>query len=381
MLQRTRFALMLVALVAAVVATAQPAPFVWRPVVAGVEHTQFTRSTAASDPSVGPWSVNALRLDLSQVRLDVVHALDEAVGLETVSSIAERRGAIAAVNGGYFRTAGSFRGDSTGTLQIDGTLLSEPDRGRMAVGLVRSDSGTRLIFGHVDWEGVVDVGGKKRALEGLNRARGANEVILFTPGFHRTTLTDPSGTEVVVRSGRVSQIREGAGSTPIPADGSVISATGAARQWASTELRRGRKVGLSLRLKPVDPSPTNPWLKAEDILAAGPRLVAAGRVDVTDARERMLPTFASDLHPRTAIASLADGRALLLVVDGRQPTISVGMSLDQLARLLLEFGAVEAMNLDGGGSTVMVVQGKVVSHPSDPTGERPVSDAIIVLPR
>jgi exopolysaccharide biosynthesis protein len=104
-------------------------------------------------------------------------------------------------------------------------------------------------------------------------------------------------------------------------------------------------------------------------------------VDVTDARERMLPTFASDLHPRTAIASLADGRALLLVVDGRQPTISVGMSLDQLARLLLEFGAVEGMNLDGGGSTVMVVQGKVVSHPSDPIGERPVSDAIVVLPK
>jgi hypothetical protein len=382
MLQRTRVAAILIALVAAVAATAQaPAPFIWRPVVAGVEHTQFTRNNGGSGPSAGPWYVNALRLDLSQMRLDVVHALDEAVGLETVSSIAERRGAIAAINGGYFRTTGSFRGDSTGTLQIDGALLSEPDRGRMAVGFVRSGSATRLIFGHVAWEGMVDAGGKKRPLDGLNRARGANEVILFTPGFHRTTLTDPSGTEVVVRSGRVNQIRDGAGSTPIPGDGFVISATGAARQWARAELRRGRKVSLSIRLEPVDPSPSNPWLKAEDILAAGPRLVAAGRVDVTDARERMLPTFATDLHPRTAIASLSDGRALLLVVDGRQPAISIGMSLDQLARLLVEFGAVEAMNLDGGGSTVMVVQGKVVSHPSDPTGERPVSDAIIVQPK
>jgi exopolysaccharide biosynthesis protein len=381
MLQRTRFAVMLVAVVAAVAAAAQPAPFVWRPVVAGVEHTQFTRSSGGSGSSVGPWYVNALRLDLSQVRVDVVHALDEAVGLETVSSIAERRGAIAAINGGYFRTAGSFRGDSTGTLQIDGDLLSEPDRGRMAVGLVRSDKGTRLIFGHVGWQGVVEIGGKKRRLDGLNRARADNEVILFTPAFHRTTLTDPSGTEIVVRSGRVDQIRDSAGSTPIPADGFVLSATGAAREWARAELRRGRKVAVAFGVEPVDASTTNPWLKAEDILAAGPRLVAAGRVDVTDARERMLPTFATDLHPRTAIASLADGRALLLVVDGRQPAISVGMSLDQLARLLLEFGAVEGMNLDGGGSTVMVVQGKVVSHPSDPTGERPVSDAIIVLPR
>ena len=95
----------------------------------------------------------------------------------------------------------------------------------------------------------------------------------------------------------------------------------------------------------------------------------------------MLPSFATDRHPRTAIGVLADGRALLLVVDGRQPALSVGMSLEELAQLLVEFGAVDAINLDGGGSTTMVVDKAIVNRPSDATGERPVSDAIIVRSR
>lgn len=389
----TRLAVsLLVALAAVLSAAGQPTPAVWRTVTVGVEHAQFVRNADAAGAPGGPWSINALRIDLLHVRLDVVHALDEAVGLETVSSIAQRHRALAAINGGYFRTAGTFRGDSTGTLQIDGSLQSEPDRARAAVGFVRNDKlpqpekgaapgqTTRLIFGHVTWEGIVTTSGRSRPLDGINRPRGHNEVILFTPEFHQTTLTDPTGTEVVVRAGRVDQIREGAGSTPIPADGFVLSATGAARHWVRAELGPGTRVSVSLSLKPADPSPSNPWTAAEDIVGAGPKLVTGGRVDITAERETMRPGFATERHPRSAIASLADGRALLLVVDGRQP-LSIGMSLDELARLLIDFGAIEGMNLDGGGSTAMVVQGKVVNHPSDTTGERPVSDAILVLPR
>lgn len=383
MIPRTRLALtLLVAVAGSLSATAQPtSSFVWRTVSAGVEYTDLIRNLDASGGVVGPWSINALRIDLSQVRLDVVHAMDEAIGLETVSSIAQRRGAIAAINGGYFRTTGTFRGDSTGTLQIDGALLSEPDRARAAVGFVRNGKATRLLFGHVVWEAVVEVAGRKRPVDGLNRPRGDSELVVFTPTFHQTTLTDPSGTEVVVRSGRVTQIRERAGSTPIPADGFVLSMTGATQQWARDALRPGVRVGLSMALAPADLSPSNAWLTAEDVLGAGPKIVSGGHVDITFEREKMLPTFSTDRHPRTAIATLADGRALLVVVDGRQPALSVGMSLAELARLLLELGAREAMNLDGGGSTAMVVKGNVVNHPSDATGERPVSDAILVLPR
>ena len=82
---------------------------------------------------------------------------------------------------------------------------------------------------------------------------------------------------------------------------------------------------------------------------------------------------------QSAIARLESGKLLLLTVDGRQPGVSAGMSLNMLADLLLEFGAVEAINLDGGGSTAMVVRDKLANRPSDQTGERPVSDSILVF--
>jgi hypothetical protein len=356
----------------------------WRTVASGVEHAEIVRKGDGANE--GPWTINALRIDLAQVRLDVVHALDAAVGLETTSSMAERRGAIAAINGGYFRTTGTFRGDSTGTLQIDGTLLSEPDRARAAVGFIRSRAGaTQLMFGHVTWEAAIDAGGQKRTLDGVNRPRGADEMVLFTPAFHQTTLTDASGTEIVVRRGRVTEVREEAGSTPIPPDGFVLSVRGAAREWAREHLRRRARVKVSAALKPADgvaagERAKNPWSTAEDVVGGGPKIVTAGRVDITLEREKVQPSFSTTRHPRTAIASLPGNKALLVVVDGRQPAISVGMSLDELARLMIELGAIDAINLDGGGSSTMTIGGKVVNHPSDLTGERPVSDAILVLP-
>jgi exopolysaccharide biosynthesis protein len=117
------------------------------------------------------------------------------------------------------------------------------------------------------------------------------------------------------------------------------------------------------------------------VIGGGPQLIKDGRVAITNAAEKILPSFVSDGHPRTAIARLKSGQVLLLTVDGRQPGESIGMSLTMLAELLIEFGAVDAINLDGGGSTAMVIRNKLVNNPSDATGERPVSDAILVYPR
>ena len=94
--------------------------------------------------------------------------------------------------------------------------------------------------------------------------------MLFTPAFHRTTLTDGTGTEVVVRAGKVVEILEG-GSTMIPADGVVISATGAKRLWVREALPVGTTVSISTYLTPVNTG-DNPWTRAEDIVGGGPKL-------------------------------------------------------------------------------------------------------------
>jgi exopolysaccharide biosynthesis protein len=347
----------------------------------GVEYGQTVSGEASKDELTGPWLINVIRVDLTRAKLKVVHAMDEGVGLETVSSLAARYGAVAATNGGYFRVGGTYRGDSIGLLFLDGALISEPYNERADFGLIEDGNKTNLVFGHLKFSGKISFGSKTHVVNGLNRPLLADELIIFTSKFHRTTLTNPDGLEVVVRSGRVISIGDLKGSSSIPADGYVISAVGKARGWLKNNLRKGSRITFSWQLSSIEPADTTDWLRASSLLGGGPQLIRAGKVAITDKQEKMSAGFATDRHPRTAIAKLESGKVLLVTVDGRQPGVSVGMSLYMLAELLLELETVEAMNLDGGGSTTMIVHNKIVNKPSDQTGERPVSDAILIFPK
>jgi exopolysaccharide biosynthesis protein len=91
-------------------------------------------------------------------------------------------------------------------------------------------------------------------------------------------------------------------------------------------------------------------------------------------------SFVARRHPRTLAGMRRDGTLLLVTVDGRRPGWSDGVTLPEAARLMRALGGRDALNFDGGGSSTMTVRGRVVGRPSDPTGERPVSDALVVLP-
>lgn len=112
------------------------------------------------------------------------------------------------------------------------------------------------------------------------------------------------------------------------------------------------------------------------IVGGFPELLDGG-IRVGDLEVGDRPDFAAARHPRTAVGFDAGAGVLwLVVVDGRQMPHSAGMSLPELAELFLALGVAEALNLDGGGSSVMTVDGQVVSTPSDPTGERPVGNSL-----
>jgi exopolysaccharide biosynthesis protein len=347
----------------------------------GIEYGQTAAGRQSKDERTGPWLINVVKIDLSRARLKVVHALDEGVGLETVSSLAARYGAVAATNGGYFRVNGTYRGECVGLLMLDGKLISEPHNDREEFGLINNGAATEVVFGHLRFSGQISVNSSKRAVQGLNRPVAPDEIVLFTPEFHRTTLTGTEGIEVVVRKNRVVAIRDLKGSSEIPADGYVIAAVGKSREWVKEHLHQGSRVTYDWHLNSIEPGDDKKWQRASTILGGGPQLIKDGKVAITNAQEKITPAFVNEGHPRTAIAKLASGKLLLVTVDGRQPSESIGMSLTSLADLLLELGAVEAMNLDGGGSTTMVIQNKLVNKPSDQTGERPVSDAILVFPK
>ncbi|HXL03226.1 MAG TPA: phosphodiester glycosidase family protein [Bacillota bacterium] len=122
------------------------------------------------------------------------------------------------------------------------------------------------------------------------------------------------------------------------------------------------------------------WLEEGVVYAVGggPRLVKDGKVYVTAAQEQFKPDVAGGRAPRTGVGVTYDGNLLLVAVTGRQAYHSIGVTLEELANIMLELGAKDAMNLDGGGSSTMVVRDFVMNTPSDGR-ERKVADAILVF--
>jgi hypothetical protein len=349
----------------------------------GIEYAEVTREIDKQ-----PVRMNLLRLDLTKVRLDVAHAMDAAIGTEKTSSIATRHGAFAAINAGFFRLDDSiFAGDPVGVLMIDQKLLSESTNNRVVLGIENAINKTSISIGHIGLFAEVKMGKSSLQLSGINRQRKDNEVLLYTPEFHRTTLTSSDGVEIIVRAGRVVQIAKDKGSSRIPQDGFVISASGNKQEKFLGLTMVGAKISIvQLSTEFIthlshEPDPSVFGIgNFQDMIAGVPQLIKNDKIDITWEQEKSSKSFVETRHPRTAVAKLKDGKFLMITVDGRSES-SGGIGLYDLAALLLEFGATDAMNLDGGGSTTMFLDGKVVNHPSDKEGERKVSDAILVFPR
>jgi hypothetical protein len=362
------------------------------------------RSSAQLTPAVrwtrisregGPWRLNVVSI-APGTQVQVVPA-GAATGMRTrPSALSRRLAGVAAVNGGYF----AADGNPAGVLASAGALLSEPVGGRSALTLGAERRVSALRFA-----GAVTVDGADRLLDGVNRPPGLvpacggrggdrpterpdaattctdpSELVLFTPQWG--SRAPRAGFHAVVRGGVVSAL----GRRAIPQDGFVLAATGRAARF----LRETAVVGAEAQQDLALETPRGPL--ADEALAGvvggGPRLLAGGRIRVRAGAEGFSPlsapwfygSFVAARHPRTLAGLRSDGTLLLVTVDGRRPGWSAGVSLPEAARVMRALGAREALNLDGGGSTAMTVRGRVVSRPSDSTGERPVSDALVVLP-
>ncbi|HLU99855.1 MAG TPA: phosphodiester glycosidase family protein [Acidobacteriota bacterium] len=328
-----------------------------------------------------PLSVHVLRIDPKEVSIVAERALGEGVGRETVSEIGKRKGALAAINGGFFRIGGSYDGEPLGILKVGEQWFSEPTIPRGAIGWTR-DAG-RVVIDRVAMSWWVKVGSDSVAVDGINRPRGLNKIILYTPEFHETTMSSSSGREVIIERGLVRKIVAG-GNSPIPDDGYVLS-IGPQAEVDFSIFQPGKQAEVSYRFVPDDPTSSEEefheeWSQMDYIVGGTPLLMRNNQIIHDFSIERVESSFVEKRHPRSAIGILNDKRWVMVVVDGRQPTTSMGMSLPELALFMQSLGCTDALNLDGGGSSTLYLQGQVVSAPSDLMGERPVSDAILVIP-
>ena len=336
---------------------------------------------AIVDPS-GPFAIHLVTVHLAAIStIDLVLATDVLPGLETTSSMARRRAAVVAVNGDYGDP--SQAGRPVHAYAQDGRLLQTP-RGR-GNNVAVNDQETAVFMGPPTVQVVAETArtGVRLVVQQVNRgAPAGDEVALFTPEGATLERPPADATSVRLRTAGPPSIRtdgwvetayavEATGSLggQVPAGTVVLSTppTGAPASVIGT-LQPGEQVTVAWTFAS--------WPGVLDVVGGNPTLVKngkvqSGNVDGTTPFHRR--------NPRTGLGSTADGLLLVATVDGRRPGHSVGMSLREFAELFVRLGARAAINLDGSGSTTMVVNGAVVNRVSDPQ-ERKVPCALLVLP-
>ena len=329
-----------------------------RDIGGGLSFTRVRKGT-----SHGPVQMFLARIDPDQGwRLRVSPGGANVLQRARPSKLARSRRALIGVNGGFFADDGA----AVGAVLVDGEWLRLPWRARTAIAF-RPDGQARIGNLQVR-SSVVFSGGLELPIRDLNGWPDNGEITALTKRFGHYFKLRPGEMAVVVRK-NIVQAKPGGGGVPIYADGFTLVASGGARLWLD-KIVRGERAQLNL----VAPG----WSGFTNALGGGPRLVKNGRIEVTDIQENFREDVRIGLGPRTALGIDKYGRYILLVVDGRQGFYSSGLTLRELAATMQKFGAVDAMNLDGGGSTAMTVRGAVVNKPSDGE-ERPVSTILLVM--
>ncbi|HZF87029.1 phosphodiester glycosidase family protein [Streptomyces sp.] len=389
-----------------------------------VQHTSEDGHT-----TTGPWSLDVLVIDPARFRGRLRSELTTGIvpGRETTSSVARRTGALAAVNAGYFVIGGDRTtpgnwvagtdGDPAGVSVVGGDLVSEAVNGRPAL-IVPTGSGRNTSVRRVETRiTVATADGASREVTGLNRRPGlivncggvgnatpftrpahdytcgnADELIAVTPAFGTAAPEGPGFQATLDADGRVTAVREGRGGS-VPPLGTVLQGTGTGAEWLRAHARAGAP--LTVRGTVVDAETQTPLALTPDtsVVNGGPLLLRDGEPVLDPVRDGWSPEDIDGVdraglyndwylrrNPRTAAGVTRDGRILLLTVDGRRPGHSAGLSITETAEVMRGLGAVHAINLDGGGSTAMVVRNELQGHPSDPAGERPAGDTLVVLP-
>ena len=381
-----RRALVLVAFVLATACRPSSESALGRPTViaAGVEMYRTADDTLVA--GAGPIAVTLLKLDPQAVTLQSALSNRDVMHADTVENIARSVGAIAAVNGGYFNRD---NGEPIGLLKVGGELVSDTGAPRGAVAITQAPDGrTRLVFdqlaARVSLSFTAGDGARILPIDGVDTTRARGKLMLYTPKYHPDTDTAPTGTEWVLDGSplRVVDVRMNFGHTRIPEHGAVLSFGGTDLPEDLAALVEGVAVTFDVRWSSARGVPSDRLDAATDIVAGAGLLRTDGNL-VQDWSSEMLSVadFTAARHPRTVIGVDRGGFIWLVVVDGRQPGYSIGMTFADLQRLADRLHLTDALNLDGGGSTTMVVNGQGVNHVSDAGGPRAVSDALVVLPR
>lgn len=342
----------------------------------------------------GPWSIHVVRArrDGGEFGLVSVHARRAAIGMATLSqqvrSVPASTGTpVAALNGDFYQRDRSYAGDPRGLQIVDGEMISAPVGG---VALWIDGAGEPHATNIAPALSISWGAGTTQRI-GLNEEREPSEVVLYTPAVGNGTRTSggrewilgfeggtnaPLGTRAGTKVAlRVLEVRDG-GNAPLAPGRWVVSAgQGVVRRNPGlAAVPVGGTIEVTLGTEPS-------LAGASQAISGGPVLVRGGKaLKIVPPRSDSYEfSSMSQRHPRSAIG-WSRTHWVMVEVDGRQPGLSVGMTLEELGATMARWGCEEAMNLDGGGSATFWAGGRIVNSPCDGS-ERPIANSVVLVRR
>lgn len=336
----------------------------------------------------GPWSIHVVKIDRSRqdLRLRTTIARNTVLGLSSLSQQirnvpASAGKVVAAINGDFYVVDQSpYQGDPRGLQILAGEVVSSPGD-QVACWI---DAAGEPHAEHVDSKMTVALPDGATFSIRVNEERGPRGIVLYTPRLGPSTRTVGGKEYVLDREGsgpwlplepaktytaKVMDIREG-GNASLKGDHLILSA--APRVAGLNDVAVGSVVKISTATAPDLPG-------VQVAIGGGNIMVRGGKL-----QEFQMPSSGAykyrsvlERHPRSAIGFNAT-HIFLVEVDGRQPDLSIGMTLRELGQYMRGLGCVEAMNFDGGGSSTLWVDGRVVNSPSN-GGERDIGNALVIV--
>ena len=310
-------------------------------VAPGIKHIKLTRTYQGRPVRINVVEVNQ-KLN-SKISITPQLSSSRLASKSTITSIAKKTNSIVAINGTYFKPQ---TGVPLGTLMIDKKLYTGPIYNRVAMGIF--DNGFDMA--RIELNAKLKTSKGEIKVDNVNQPRMLSTyVIAYTSEWGEFAPPSPKyGIQMAVENDKITSVSTQ--SLPIPQNGYVIVGP---KDKLET-IFKAKKVNLDIKTIPN-------WDNVNHIISGGPYLVKNGEIFI-DMTEQKLGAIGGK-NPRTAIGYTADGNLIMVAVDGREGA-SVGMTLRELAGFLQSVGCINAMNLDGGGSTVMYVNGKVVNMPA-----------------
>lgn len=326
--------------------------------------------------------VHILKIDPSKFKILPKHANNQAIGLETLDSLAREHDAIAAINGGYFHLEDNMQGLPAGILKIDDDWYGIAYTNRAAVGWSNKDKS--VLIDRIQTKSLIKIKHQRFPLHAVNQPGSKDRAILFTPAFGEIADSSEDSTDLVIQNNKIVVIKPG-GNTKIPKLGYVYS-IGSQIKDTVPSFTQNDLVQVEIQIFPEVHANKARWEKFNHIVGGTPLLIAHHKIMLDPTHKRMKTPFAAKQRARTALGILGNGDWVFVVVEKNTEPLSVGMSLIELAHFMENLGCEQAINLDGGSSSSLYFDNKIQNKPEKKEGEtlsnflyRSIADGILVL--